>query len=103
MTDHEKSAYRYLLYDFLLSIRTTPTDNHADVWTVEQLKSYSNYTGAVAYLLHNLALAATNDFAGFNEQHFWQSVDAFNSNYPNIAINHLRQVFDDQLAGSQQG
>jgi hypothetical protein len=80
----------------MLDIRTYPTDESADLWTEEQQMSYINYAGALAYLFHSLALEA-NDFETFEEERFWNALQAFNRRRPLLAANHLQKVFNDRL------
>ena len=97
MEENRKKAYRYLLYAFMLDIRTIPIDNSANSMTEEQRVKYINYAGAVAYLLHNFSLTVSNDFEGFDEQQFWYSIDFFNQKNPAIAVSHFKQIFEERL------
>ncbi|QIL75899.1 hypothetical protein [Hymenobacter sp. HDW8] len=97
MEDNKKKAYRYLLYAFILDLRTIPVDGTADSLTEEMRIKYISYAGAVAYLLHNFALTASNDFEDFDEQQFWYSIDCFNQKNPAIAASHFKQIFEDRL------
>ena len=88
-----KAAYRGILYNFLLNIRTIPTP----LMNNKQAITIGKFAGPVAYQLHNLALASVNDFAGFQEAHFWHSLDTFNANNPDTQITHLRVQFERDL------
>lgn len=97
MDEKRKSAYRYLLYYFLVEIRTIPTPEQPH-FSWEQLEKRSYHAGAVAYTLHSLALASTSDFTGFDEEEFWARLTHFSAKNPVIELSHYRKVFDLQLA-----
>ncbi|MCA8831635.1 hypothetical protein [Hymenobacter pini] len=99
MDENRKNAYRHLLYYFLIEIRTIPTPNQPEL-SLEQLKKRSYYAGAVAYHLHNFALAAASDFTEFCEESFWSGLRRFSVNNPTIDLSHYRGIFDQQLAPS---
>ncbi|GAA3981164.1 hypothetical protein [Hymenobacter antarcticus] len=96
MDELRKAAYRGILYNFLLNIRTIPTPLKDDKRAI----AIGKFAGPVAYQLHNLALASVNDFVGFQEAHFWNSIDTFNTNNPDTQIAHLRIQFERDLLGS---
>jgi hypothetical protein len=102
MEPHRKRAYRYLLYQFLLDIRTTPTPNSSAHLTDQQCRNQVNYSGAVAYLLHNFAFSAANDFAGFDEDAFWRDIERFSRAIPQLSVMHFRKVFEMALAEPEQ-
>lgn len=97
MDDNRKNAYRYLLYYFLIEIRTIPTPSQTIAHDSDALTLHSYYAGAVAYQLHNFALVCANDFRGFDEGQFWAGIQHFSINNPKININHYQKVFDDRL------
>jgi hypothetical protein len=96
MDEKRKAAYRSILYQFLLDVRTVPMPLLDD----EQAAGIGRYAGPVAYQLHNLALASVQDFVGFNEAAFWLGIDAFNSRNPSTEISHYRRVFEWELSAS---
>jgi hypothetical protein len=98
MEPHRKRAYRYLLYQFLIDIRTTPTADNTAHLTEQQCRNHLNYAGGVAYLLHNFALAAADEFIGFDEEAFWQMVENFSQKFPKMSILHFKKVFEMALA-----
>jgi hypothetical protein len=51
---------------------------------------------AVAF--HNLAISASNDFAGFSEEAFWQELEKFRCEFPD-AVCPYRQIFERSLRG----
>ncbi|WP_310396970.1 hypothetical protein [Hymenobacter sp.] len=93
MDDIRKAAYRGILYNFLLDIRTVPALLKDDARAI----TIGKYAGPIAYQLHNLALASVNDFAGFDEALFWASIDAFKNRNPSIQITHFRLQFEQDL------
>jgi hypothetical protein len=66
MDNRRKAAYRSIVHQFLLDVRTVPLPLTDD----EQAISIGRFAGPVAYQLHNLALASVNDFTGFDEEAF---------------------------------
>jgi hypothetical protein len=98
MGPHRKRAYRYLLYQFLLDIRTTPTPDSAAHLTDQQCRNQVNYSGAVSYLLHNFALSAANDFVDFNEAAFWRDIEHFSQAMPQLSVMHFKKAFDFALS-----
>ncbi|MCI1187970.1 hypothetical protein MON38_11110 [Hymenobacter sp. DH14] len=96
MNDLRKAAYRGILYNFLLSIRSIPTTLNDD----NQAMKLGKFAGPVAYQLHNLALASVNDFVGFDEAQFWSSMDIFNNNNPDTQLTYLRTQFERDLLAS---
>ena len=93
MDNTRKAAYRSILYNFLLSIRSAPTPLTDD----KQATKLGKFAGPVAYQLHNLALASVNDFAGFDKAQFWRSMDAFNTHNPDNQLTYLRMQFKRDL------
>jgi hypothetical protein len=98
MEENKKNAYRYLLYHFLLEIRTVPTPAQSRTESPTELTYHSYYAGAVAYQLHNLALAASTNFESFDEKLFWSGLKIFSINNPMIDLTHYHKVFDIRLA-----
>jgi len=73
MTSTQKSAYRYLLYLAMLDIRIycqSRGEPSADPAVRERQYHSSRIAGAIADWLHNLALAAADDFERFDEDAF---------------------------------
>ena len=102
MDTTRKNTYRYILYYFLLDIRKTPMPpgkHHYEQGDIDHIVKHSYYAGAVAYQLHNLALASANDFESFNEESFWLGLETFSVNNPEIAVAGVhKQVFTSRLA-----
>lgn len=101
MDERRKNAYRYLLYQFMLDIRTTPIFESAlpADWTAELRDNRLRYSGSVAYLLHNFALQAATDFVDFDEERFWRNIEACNQIGPKDYLSHFRKVFHMFLEG----
>ncbi|MCR5888663.1 hypothetical protein LRS06_12980 [Hymenobacter sp. J193] len=97
MDEIRKAAYRHILYQFLLDVRTEPVPLMDD----ERAIIKGKYAGPVAYQLHNLALASVNDFVDFDESHFWASINGFNQRNPDTTILHFRVVFERFLRSKQ--
>lgn len=103
MEQSRRVAYRHLLYQAMLDIRglewlkAEPSDM-GDV--VQQ----ANRAGAIAYWLHNLALASAQDFASFDEDAFWSQHVRLMERYPGVA-DHYREVFDREMGkhGGSEG
>ncbi|MBG8552864.1 hypothetical protein [Hymenobacter guriensis] len=93
MNNIRKAAYRNIIYQFLLDVRTEPVPLMDDKRAIIK----GRYAGPVAYQLHNLALASVNDFVDFDERHFWASIDSFNQRNPETNIIHLRVAFEALL------
>jgi hypothetical protein len=106
MTPQQKSAYRYLLYVAMLDIRTycqwsSDESDDPKVWR-EQYRS-ARFAGGIAYWLHNLALAAADDFDGFNEDAFWMQHVFFCKRFPQAGLERYRTQFDQRLAAKLLG
>ncbi|RPD49990.1 hypothetical protein DNI29_04125 [Hymenobacter sediminis] len=98
MTENQKDAYRYLLYHFLIEIRTIPVPNQPQQNDNKRIAFHSYYAGSIAYQLHNLALAAATDFVGFDELNFWNGLQQFSANNPSINLDHYQRIFNSRLA-----
>jgi hypothetical protein len=99
MTPTQKSAYRYLLYQAMLDIRIhcqsrgEPSQDPA-IW--QQQYQRSRIAGGIADWLHNLALAASDDFERFDEIAFWKTHAYFCTRFPG-ELEHYRTWFDERL------
>ena len=82
LTEHEKAAYRYLLYQAMLDIRIlcqprlswNPLDWRRQYWN-------SRVAGKIASWQHNLAQYSACDFDGFNTQEYWDGYDRLCSRF----------------------
>jgi hypothetical protein len=99
MEEKKKRAYRYLLYLATLDVRTLQIHGKAETITDEDRKKnvlWASSCGALAYWLHNLALASVDDFEGFNESAFWNQYEYFNDKFPDFGFGRYKKSFDDQ-------
>ena|SRR5688572_22805176 len=95
--DHSrKVAYRHLLYQAMLDIRGLEW-LRSDSPDVHDVVRPANEAGALAYWLHNLALASAQDFPSFNEEAFWSQHARLIERYPGAA-DHYREIFDRTVA-----
>src|SRR4051812_42736635 len=92
MEQSHRVAYRHLLYQAMLDIRGLE-GLKADPSGMGDVVRQANHAGAIAYWLHNLALASAQDFASFNEDAFWSQHARLRERYPGTA-DHYREVFD---------
>ena len=102
LTEHEKAAYRYLLYQAMLDIRMlcqprlswNPLD-----W---QQQYQSNFiAGRIADCLHNMAMYAAQDFRGFDAVWFWRGYDIIFrkfTDFSNGSWFDYRRRYNDHLA-----
>ena len=103
MTPAQKSAYRYLLYIAMLDIRiycqsrSEPSQDPA-IWKSQY--DTSRIAGGIADWLHNLALAAADDFEKFNEEAFWNTHAHFCRRFPG-ELERYRTQFDQRLKGGR--
>jgi hypothetical protein len=52
---------------------------------------------------HNLAIFASQGFAGFSEEQFWQGVEQFNQDFPEASGADYRGMFERCLRGEEVG
>jgi hypothetical protein len=95
MEQTHKVAYRHLLYQAMLDIRGLEW-LRAESSDIGDIVREANDAGAIAYWLHNLALASAQDFASFDEDRFWRQHARLTERYPGAA-EHYREVFDREL------
>lgn len=101
MDEQRKYAYRQLLYWAMLDIRIycqSRGEASTDPAVWQQQYEHSRIAGAIADWLHNLADQASRDFAGFNEEGFWQQHAYFCRRFPDGSFTVYRQRFDQYLA-----
>jgi hypothetical protein len=99
MTSIQKSAYRHLLYLAMLDIRIycqSRGEPSADPAVRERQYQSSRIAGAIADWLHNLALAASDDFEQFDEDAFWKTHAHFCKRFPG-ELERYRTQFDKRL------
>jgi hypothetical protein len=100
MEQLHRVAYRHLLYQAMLDIRGLEWLK-AESSDVGDVVRQANHAGAIAYWLHNLALASAQDFASFDEDAFWAQHVRLTERYPGAA-DHYREVFD-RVVGNRGG
>ncbi len=103
LTECEKEAYRYLLYQAMLDIRQLcQSRSKASVNPVEWRRQYlsSRAAGALADWLHNLAHYSSLGFRGFDADWFWQEYDGLCRQYNHVKTGKwldYRKRFEGQL------
>ena len=104
LTEHEKAAYRSLLYQAMLDIRILcqsrgPADwNPLRIWQQYQC---SRTAGSLADWLHNLAQCSMYDFRRFDAYWFWQEYDGLSKRYIEFRPGNwmdYRRRYDEHLA-----
>ena len=63
-------------------------------WTREI--RFARYCGAIGDALHNLALFASMDYEGFDEDWFWGEIERLKQKYPDLAGGY-RSLFEARL------
>ncbi len=87
LTEHEKAAYRYLLYQAMLDIRMLCQSRGEATWNPREIwRQYrrSRTAGAIADWLHNLAQYSVTDFRGFDAKEFWQEYDGLRRKFKQV-------------------
>lgn len=106
MNEHQKAAYRYLLYWAMLGIRNQCQSRGKYRFSIlEWRRQYarSRLAGAVADWLHNLALYSCSDFGGFNEEWFWKEHASICQRFPGGDLEHYRRAYDSRLSELSNG
>lgn len=104
LTEREKDAYRYLLYQAMLDIRTLcQSRGRASLNPLEWRRQYllSRTAGWLADWLHNLAHYASMGFRGFDADWFWQEYDGGINRYAYVGPGRwmdYRSRYEEQLA-----
>jgi hypothetical protein len=103
MDERRKHVYRYLLYEAMLHIRGLGwlCWGWWRVWNPLYWRREGRRircAGAVADWLHNLAFFSAVDFRGFNEEWFWRDFESARSRYPELGLEHYREMFERRLA-----
>lgn len=80
-------AYRYLLYQATLEIRS-----------IGESPAELRRAAAIAYWLHNLALYSAHDFDGFQEESFWHDYEMLNEKNPDYHLSNFKDVFERVLS-----
>ncbi len=102
LTEHEKAAYRYLLYQAMLDIRILCQPRlswNPRVW-YRQYRN-SRIAGKTANWLHNLAGCSVHDFGCFDAYWFWQEYNNLSQRFiefrPGYWMDYRRR-YNDHLA-----
>jgi hypothetical protein len=103
LSDQEKAAYRYLIYQALIDIRNLCQSRGSETWNpLEWRRQYqrSRMAGALADWLHNLAACSSHDFRGFNSEWFWEEYSHVCRRYGLIGPTgyDFRLRYEEQLA-----
>jgi hypothetical protein len=106
LTEHQKDAYRYLLYWAMLDIRNKCQPRLKESYnplTWRQRYRESRVAGAVADWLHNLALYSAGDFNGFDEERFWREFKGMSKRLTTVDFTHYRTTFERRLSELRDG
>ncbi len=102
LTEHEKAAYRYLLFCAMICIRSccssVETRSPVKLWRQYQ---YSRIAGSLANWLHNLGRYSMGDFRGFSMERFWQDYERQRQRFPQsgpYSFPDFRGMYDEHLA-----
>ncbi|MBC8136753.1 MAG: hypothetical protein H8F28_12775 [Fibrella sp.] len=108
MDERRKAAYRWLLYNGVISIRSTTS------WAMEgrtQASFRSLFSGDrrqsahkvfwLADAFHNLAKHSASDFAGFDEQKFWNHM-AQSLGEADVDVDWYHETFQNLLTEDEQ-
>jgi hypothetical protein len=101
VNEHQKNAYRYLLYWAMLDIRNRCQPRGGEsINPFEWHRQYraSRVAGAIADWLHNLGAFAARDFEGFDEQWFWDEHSRLCERFPDADLQHFRRAYEQRLS-----
>jgi hypothetical protein len=103
LNNHEKAAYRRLLYRAMVDIRNLCQSRGSESWNpLDWWRQYrrSRLAGALADWLHNLAAFAARDFEDFSADWFWQEFANLGNRLPAFVPNghDYRLRYEQQLA-----
>jgi hypothetical protein len=99
MDERRKQAYRSLLYWATLDIRPLYWLALRSLSPVHWRRQLSRIrrAGALADWMHNLAMFSAQDFAGFDEERFWQDLLWYEQRHPEWGLTQYRHRFDQWL------
>ncbi len=105
MDANKKYAYRFLLYWAMLDIRPIAWSPQGGEWInpffwrshIRRIRAL----GELAEWLHNMADFSTRDFAGFDQQRFWDEFERLRTKHH--GCQHYRSLFQNALTESQTG
>jgi len=84
LNEVRKKAYNTLIYQAFLDIKISGAFNEENF--------YRNFR--IAHAFHNLAEYIVLDFKGFNEERFWDEINALQEQFD---LNHYKKIFDDAI------
>lgn len=97
MDDVQLKAYKTLLYQALLDIRTLSGDlawsGEAQPETVVQTSKEIFF---IANVFHNLANSVINNLLDYNETDFWNQLDQLNIIYPNTT--NYKKLYEQMIS-----
>ncbi|UUZ81247.1 hypothetical protein LJK88_42265 [Paenibacillus sp. P26] len=86
MEENKKKAYLILNYQAFLDIKNSGQFNQHNFDQVFR----------IAHVFHNLALSIVDNFEGFNENDFWESVGGLEKQF---GLYHYRKLFENLSLG----
>ena len=103
LSDLEKAAYRFLIFQALVDIRNLCQSRGSESWNpLEWRRQYqrSRMAGALADWLHNLAASSSQDFYMFKPACFWEEYSHVRRRYGLIGPTgyDFRLRYEEQLA-----
>jgi len=98
MDERRKYAYRHMLYYAMLHIRQLAWLPWGNPLRWRNAARQTRLAGVLADWLHNLALFAALDFAGFDEEWFWRDGQSMKSLNPEFNLEWYRRFFEEQLS-----
>ena len=105
MDENRKRAYMFLIYKVFIDLRMF-TGGRLPWWNPLLWKRYSRalwYVHSLAYAFHNVALYASRGMVGFDEDKFWEGIDEYNREIPEMAgWTNYRKIFEERLAAEHQ-
>jgi hypothetical protein len=108
MDEKRKRAYRYLLYQAMLEIRILQWQVYSPLRLLNPFHAWRvikrvRRSGALADLLHNMALFSALDFEHFKEDYFWEEYERFCRKYgTGDDYFNSRRTFDSELERQEQ-
>ncbi|MCU0865574.1 MAG: hypothetical protein MUC36_17450 [Planctomycetes bacterium] len=92
-----RMAYRHLLYQALLWLRSGSPPDWWNPVTWWRAASRLRQTRSLADCFHNLAFFVEHDFVGFEEQRFWSDVEKLRRDFAPEFVNSWRDAFARHL------
>ena len=104
MDEHRKNAYRSLLYKATLQIRPLAwrTRTWWNPFSTRRVLRQAKLAGALADAIHNLGFFAAHNFERFDEEQFWDEMQAVKDRYSEFQVDEYRSYFEMFLARSEE-